>query len=903
MRKIRRWLFALTVAAGILGCVSAMAASSGTCGTNVTWTLDDHGLLTISGTGKIDDYSQPWSISDVRKVVISDGVTRIGDQAFYQCANLTEASIPASVTQIGSFAFGDCESLTGIAIPNGVTGIGKYAFYGCSSLTDLTIPVSVTSIGESAFSACNGLTRVTIPGSVAQIQKNTFFGCSSLTDLTIREGVTGIGQYAFKNCGSLTDLTIPNGVTSLADYAFEGCASLTNVTVPESVTRIGTAFSGCSSLKSFVIPDGVTEIASHAFNDCSSLTGIVIPDSVTAIGKYAFFDCSSLTDLTVPDSVTSIGEYAFSGCSSLTEFTIPGSVAHILEYTFSRCSSLTDLTIREGVTGIARYAFKNCESLTGVVFPNSLTTIGTYAFEGCDSLGAVTIPDSWEGGFGTAFSGSGVTSITLPDTVTSIGSFAFSFCRKLTNIVIPDSVTRIYKYAFAECSSLAGVTIPEGVTEIEESAFSGCASLRNVRLPGSLTSIGISAFRNCSSLSYITIPAGVINIGKEAFYRTSGAALLSLCFLQEGNDGFVCQTSAFGNGTVVLYCHRDSSAGAWASIYFPENTVYLEDVADPNTIRTICLPADFRLAKGETRKLDAGVFPADHSPSLTWSSSKSSVATVRNGTVTAVSAGTAVITAREGSASASVTVQVYIPATGFELSETEVWLVTGDSLSLSVTAWQPKGAGADIGWSSSDTTLATVDETGTVAALSAGDVTIRAITERGVRRECLVHVCEPVTAVSLTSPVRKLLTGYEAQLTAAVTMGDQSCVNHLVTFTSSSNSVAAVDGKTGLVRGVGPGTVTITARSANGKKASVKLTVADISSLTTLRLPAGLKTIGREAFDSIAAEAVIIPDECTVIEPGAFANCGNLLYVLVPAGIAIPEDAFGENSGIVIERK
>ena len=229
-------------------------AASGTCGTNVTWSLSGS-TLTISGTGAMTDYTTsenlPWfSRKDaLTGVVINDGVTRIGNYGFCGCTGLTSVTIPGSVTSIGDWTFTGCGNLTGVTIPDGVTAIGDWAFYFCSGLTGVTIPDSVTSIGGHAFSDCFGLTNLTIGCRVASIGDGAFSGCTGLTSVTIPDSVTGIGSQAFSGCGRLTSMTIPDSVTSIAFGAFARCTGLTEVTIPAGITKIELAtFDDCTSL-------------------------------------------------------------------------------------------------------------------------------------------------------------------------------------------------------------------------------------------------------------------------------------------------------------------------------------------------------------------------------------------------------------------------------------------------------------------------------------------------------------------------------------------------------------------------------------------------------------------------------------------------------------------------------
>ena len=317
-----------------LGAAAADIAASGTCGEALTWTLDENGLLTISGTGPMQDYTAAahapyWPKRyQIYKVVLEAGVTTIGKYAFYDCSSLTSITIPNSVSRIGEWAFYDCSSLTSVAIPEGVTGVAPYTFYSCSGLAGVTIPDGVTSIGSNAFSGCCSLKSVELPDSVRHIDGAAFGGCSSLTSIKIPDGVTQIVHSAFAGCSSLKDITIPDGVTGIGDYAFHYCSSLMSVKIPEGVTSIGaSAFSQCRSLKSIVIPDSVTSIGEYAFYACSSLTSVTIPTGVTRIDKGALENCTSLTALRLSGNIREIAEKAFRGADLLRDVFFCGSEA------------------------------------------------------------------------------------------------------------------------------------------------------------------------------------------------------------------------------------------------------------------------------------------------------------------------------------------------------------------------------------------------------------------------------------------------------------------------------------------------------------------------------------------------------------------------------------------------
>ena len=330
-KRIFSFVLAVLMIASLLP-ATALAAdvvASGTCGaegngSNLTWTLDSEGVLTISGSGDMynygsSDFSAPWdgSRSRVKSVVIADGVTSIGEYAFFYCESLTSVTIPDSVTSIGKYAFFCCTSLTSVTIPDSVTSIGRFAFSNCTSLTSVTIPDSVTSIGEYAFYYCKSLTSMTIPDSVTSISSSTFASCTSLTSVTIPDSVTSIGEYAFYDCKSLTSVTIPGSVTSIGLYAFASCTSLTGIWVAEGNSHYANDASGVLFNK-----DKTTLVQCPG-----AFAAYTIPDSVTSIGDNTFDHCTSLTSVTIPDGVTSIGWRAFSNCTSLTDVYYAGSKA------------------------------------------------------------------------------------------------------------------------------------------------------------------------------------------------------------------------------------------------------------------------------------------------------------------------------------------------------------------------------------------------------------------------------------------------------------------------------------------------------------------------------------------------------------------------------------------------
>ncbi len=492
-RKILSLLLALALMCSFLPqmALHARAATSGQCGSNLRWSYDTStGKLTITGSGKMDDYATdddvPWGeySLDLRSVSLPEGLTSIGSYAFFICQNVSQIIIPDSVTSIGEYAFFWCVSMNSVELPNGLKSIGKAAF-GRSRLYTVTIPDSVTSIGSGAFLGCTWLMRIFVgDGNPAYC---------SVGGVLFNKNQTELLQYP---CSMSGDYQIPATVTKIGDQAFDGCAELTDVTIPTSVTSIGDeAFLGCSKLKIVTIPASVRTIGADAFNYCEKLSNVTIPEGVTSIGAEAFETCNALKKVTIPDSVTNIGRGAFCSCAELDEISVgDGNPAYCTVDGVLFNKGKTELIqfpgkrggkyqVPDTVTKICDFSFCGCESLTGIVLPKGVTKIGERAFEECGAL----------------------TSINLPAGLTDIGEAAFADCSSLTKITIPDGIKIIQQYTFFRCQSLDGIVIPDRVQTIGEEAFYSCTGLKSVTIPENVTYLGALTFDDCSGLKQVTV--------------------------------------------------------------------------------------------------------------------------------------------------------------------------------------------------------------------------------------------------------------------------------------------------------------------------------------------------------------------------------------------------------------
>ena len=612
-KRIFSFVLAVLMIASLLP-ATALAVDivdSGTCGakgSNLTWTLDSEGVLTISGSGDMHGYGSsdaPWygSRSRVKSAVIAEGVTSIGESAFENCRSLTSVTIPNSVTSIGWSAFFYCKSLTSVTIPDSVTSVGAYAFLGCTSLTSVTIPNSVTSIGGCAFDECWSLTSVTIPDSVTSIGGGAFAWCTSLTGIWVTEGNSHYSSDASGVLFSKDKTTLVQYPGAFAAYA-----------IPDSVTSIGQhAFNGCRSLTSVTIPDGVTSIGAYAFSECSSLTSVTIPDSVTSIGGGAFQGCISLTSVTIPDSVTSIGDGAFASCTSLTDVYYAGSEAqwkaisisstgnnglltanihyNYVSHTHSYKAVVTAPTCTEKgytthtcacgdsyvdtytdalghawdngkvtkeptetETGVKTFTCTRCgETKTEVIPATGVVASGTCGAEGdgsnltwtLDSEGVLTISGS-----------GGMHDYDGPSSPPWYRSRSM-----VKSAVIADGVTSIGEWAFFGCGSLTSVTIPNSVTSIGRYAFYYCTSLTSVTIPDSVTSIGWLAFNGCTSLTSVTIPDGVTIINDAVFNGCTSLTSVTIPDSVTSIGG-----SAFYNCTSLTDVYYAGSEAQWKAI-------------------------------------------------------------------------------------------------------------------------------------------------------------------------------------------------------------------------------------------------------------------------------------------------------------------------------------------------
>ncbi len=546
MKKLISIFFLLALMVLLSPAVSAAEiVDSGSCGENVTWTLDSEGILTISGTGPMEDDTFDSSLfrgsTQITQVVVQEGVTEIGSYAFYSCPNLTRVTLPQGLTRIGEWAFFKCTQLSQADLPEGLESIESRAFCECA-LARVTIPGSVKAVEEMAFWG-NPIKDLTLCQGITSIGWSAFASCYQLQEVHIPDSVTSIGTGAFGDDISLLSVTLPEGLTTLEESMFYGCDSLKEVVLPQSLTTIGRQAFRETPLTHIVIPDSVTRVEAGAFMSCeqlavvtfgkglqwiganafaySGITKAVLPEGMEYMDDQVFYGCSSLEEVVLPQTLTRIGNRTFYSCTSLEQINLPDSLTYLGEQAFSGCTRLNHVVLPKGLTRIEALAFEYCKRMDTLVLPEGLTSIGREAFRDCFALRELTLPDSvTDVESGAFFNCTNLIRVEMPDGLTSFGESVFARCERLEDFSFPKGYTKIPRGTFQHCA-LTEVVIPESVTEIGDIAFWDCDLLTKVWIPGSVTSIGENAFGTCDGETSLYFAGDAPSFHQEAFHKAT----------------------------------------------------------------------------------------------------------------------------------------------------------------------------------------------------------------------------------------------------------------------------------------------------------------------------------------------------------------------------------------------
>ena len=493
---MKQLLFIICFVFCVLSCftsVNAQEIESGICGLDVMWSFDDEGTLTISGNGDmlcnkdlpnsdesetfaiyVDDtiYGYDKYISEIKKIVVSEGVTGISEGAFHLAKSLTSVYLPSTLSSVNSFAFCGCENITSVYHPD-LTAWCNIVFGEFES--------NPLYLGSDLYISDNILESLVVPESITEINDSAFYGCSSIKSVYMHDEVTKIGANAFYFCNALETIYIPQSLKMVGIYAFSKTDKTLKVYVDDLITW-------CNI--DFAVYGNPLRCNGELYVNGQLVTDIVFPDSLDIVNRHSFHGYDRLQSVIIPEGVTAIDHGAFYECTNLKTVSLPKSLSVIEGYAFDSCSSLTSIIIPEGISKISYRSFYDCTDLFEVILPASAHSIETSAFYNCSSLSSINLENA-----------------------TSIASSAFSYCSSLTEIDIP-KLNKLENQVFVCCSNLARISMPS-VTEIGYGALGHCDKLDRINL-FNVISIEKYAFWGCDNLSCIFLPS-TISISENSF--------------------------------------------------------------------------------------------------------------------------------------------------------------------------------------------------------------------------------------------------------------------------------------------------------------------------------------------------------------------------------------------------
>ena len=652
----------------------------------------------------------------LRTMLIPDCITSIGRRAFAN-TNLQSLVLPGKLEYLGYEILDGNTDVLEITIPktvketewnyltegpfgksnikravieNGMTSVSNYMFMGATALESVELPETITKIGSHTFEE-TALTEIKLPEILIEIGEKAF-AKTKLEELKLPSRVEVLGSEILSGNTGVEDIVIPARVKETKwNYLTEGPfgkSSIKRAVIENGMTTVSNyMFMGATALESVELPETITKIGSHTFEG-TALTEIKLPETLTEIRSYAFTE-SELEKIIIPDSVTSMDTYIFSKCKKLISVQIPNSRENINEGTFSGCVSLESIKLPDTVTTIWEKAFEGCTSLKNIEWGKSLQRIKGYAFKDCTSL----------------------TDVAIPDTVTSIEAGVFENCDGLVKVAVPNSVMIIGADIFYDCDSLTDVVLGNGITQIPESGFEHCDKLEKIVLPYRIKKIGDSAFKNCIALTSITIPRATAAIGNSVFSYPSKMTIY-------GVPGTYAETYAADN-----------------SIKFAAQEVVVTKATLDQT--------EVTLNKGVNCKLKLAVEPANFTDEVNWRSTNPEIAAIDDsGLLTAKSVGTATIKVTAGNESVSCKVTVVQPVSWISLNKNSLSMEALSTYQLTARVYPEEAYNKKVEWSSSDETVATVDQSGFVTCLKKGTakITVLAKDGSGEKDTCTINV-------------------------------------------------------------------------------------------------------------------------------------------------------------------
>ncbi|MDE5791256.1 MAG: leucine-rich repeat protein, partial [Muribaculaceae bacterium] len=664
--------------------------------------------------------------------------------------------------------------------------IGSWGFSNCPKLTTLTFPAKTTSIGHFCFANDISLKELIFTDSPKTLTLGSgalnqsvpdynigFFGNSRLESLYIGRNITytaspSYGYSPFYNQQFLTDVRFSQAgtVTFCHDYLLYGVNNCKELILPESLQTIGSrTFANMTILEGITIPNKVTEIGTYAFSEDKTLKYAKLSTSCPWLKEGLFNSCDSLESIFIPAIVTKMDTRMFANCKSLASATFEGN-SDILEMGYGASNSnyglfrdcpletlnldrwitydtnqpsyapfysikeLKNLSLGENVGIIDKYMFAYCTGLEELYLPDTIESVGLWGFRGCSSLKKVRFSEK----------------------LSQVSDFGFSECTSLDNVIFPASMTSIADNSFSNCTSLKTLDLGKSLMIIGPSAFKNDGALEGIEIPETLYGLGVEAFANCTSLPYVAIKA-ISSVGRQAFEGCTGLQWVSLSekttslgensfagcsdikyiksYAQLPPEGLVnFVESVPENGTLFV---PESSLDYYQYSPTWENWLDIRPLNDNVLVSSITLDKSeisFKATDTATLSVTVGADDATDKE-IIWRTSDEQIASVDNdGIVTAIAVGEAIITAlaADGSgikAECKVTVNPTL-VESIAINSATSSLKKGRTLELSASVAPATATNQEIIWSSSNPSIATVDDKGNVTAISAGDVNILA---------------------------------------------------------------------------------------------------------------------------------------------------------------------------------
>lgn len=788
-------------------------------------------------------------------------------KTFMGCTGLDGTlTLPNTLMTIFESAFNGCVNLKGsLEIPEGVGIIQPSAFFGCSGFDgELKLPSTLTTVGEKAFSGCSGFKgSLTIPAKYTRIEPETFYQCAGFDgQLNLAPTIYYIGERAFYGCSGFTgQLKLPQELLKVYTECFAGCTGFTGELVfTENIRSVDAgAFAGCTGFTgNLVIADNIRNIYSPevsgipgAFEGCTGITGLSFGSQIYNIGNYAFRGCTGIKgSVIIPDNVTGIGVQAFKDCSSIEGvMAIPAGTTKISASAFVNCSSLTAVRFHDNLEEIGSNAFAGCSKLEGsLTFPASLSKVGATPFDGCNYEAFVSLNPEPPEADPDAFSTNTSVKLFVPTESLSAYRSARGWGMLAADMTaIGDNVTAVELDVY-------DITIPEGqkyrldVTILSETVTShrivwksSDQAIATVNVDGTVSALssGMATITvNCGlastacAVNVIVDKATVVELNATEMtmpVKESNTLVATVRPVQitdktvtwESSDPSVATVDADGKvtgvaiGTATITATCGEVSGSCQVTVTPAVATGIE-----------LSTTELSLTLYGTGKITATVKP-DHTTDKTvkWESDNSAVVSVTSdGSLRAISLGTATVTATCGDVSAFCRVTVNAPvASSIQLNVEEMTIPVGvKDRGLTATILPEDSGERHVQWTSSNRSVATIATTGMITAINEGETIITAVCGDAVAT-CKVTVMA-ASEISTRVVIDGIIIdeGTTARLTGLVTPAEDAV--GLIDWQSTDPAIATV-ADDGTLVAIAPGTTTVVATNGDASPATFMVTV------------------------------------------------------------------------------